>query len=114
MRVMFSLISQSTLIHLVEISGDAKYMYGTGKPGWVIISMDEYVSMMRTIGVLSNEDLIEQIEAGKRDTAKIMDFEELARTRGVKSEALHIPNRICFLQLLAVYPASLGTQDIPI
>lgn len=34
-------------------------------------------------GVLSDKDLIEQIEEGKCDNAKIVDFEELARKPGV-------------------------------
>jgi len=38
---------------------------------------------VRTIEVLSDKDLMEQIEEGKRDNAKIMDFEELARELGV-------------------------------
>ncbi len=53
------------------------------KPGWITISMGEYESMVRTIEVLSDKDLMEQIEEGKKDTAKIMDFEELARELGV-------------------------------
>ncbi len=58
-------------------------MYGTGKIGWITISTDEYNSMVRTIEVLSDKDLMEQIEDGKKDNAKIMDFEELARELGV-------------------------------
>jgi len=58
-------------------------MYGTDKIGWITISMDEYKSMVRTIEVLSDKDLMEQIEEGKRDNAKIMDFKELARELGV-------------------------------
>ena len=58
-------------------------MYGTDKTGWITISTDEYNSMVRTIEVLSDKDLMEQIEEGKKDNAKIMDFEELARELGV-------------------------------
>jgi PHD/YefM family antitoxin component YafN of YafNO toxin-antitoxin module len=68
---------------MVEISSAAKDMYGTDKTGWITISTDEYESMVRTIDVLSDKDLMEQIEEGKRDNAKIMDFEELARELGV-------------------------------
>jgi len=67
----------------VEISSAAKDMYGTDKTGWITISTDEYNSIVRTIEVLSDKDLMEQIEEGKRDNAKIMDFEELARELGV-------------------------------
>lgn len=68
---------------MVEISSVAKDMYGTDKTGWITISTDEYESMVRTIEVLSDKDLMEQIEEGKCDNAKIMDFEELARELGV-------------------------------
>ena len=68
---------------MVEISSAAKDMYGTDKTGWITISTDEYESMVRTIDVLSDKDLMEQIEEGKRDNSKIMDFEELARELGV-------------------------------
>jgi hypothetical protein len=68
---------------MVEISSAAKDMYGTDKTGWITISTDEYKSMVWTIEVLSDKDLMEQIEEGKKDNAKIMDFEELARELGV-------------------------------
>lgn len=68
---------------MVERSSAAKDMYGTNKTGWITISTDEYESMVRTIDVLSDKDLMEQIEEGKRDNSKIMDFEELARELGV-------------------------------
>jgi len=68
---------------MVEISSAAKNMYGADKTGWITISTDEYESMVRTIAVLSDKDLMEQIEEGKKDNAKIMDFEELARELGV-------------------------------
>lgn len=68
---------------MVEISSAAKDMYGTDKTGWITISTDEYESMVRTIDVLSDKDLMEQIEDGKKDNAKIMNFEELARELGV-------------------------------
>ncbi len=68
---------------MVEISSAAKDMYGTDKTGWITISTDEYESMVRTIDVLSDKDLMEQIEDGKKDNAKIMNFEELARELGM-------------------------------
>ena len=51
--------------------------HGTHETGWVTISTDEYESMIRTIEVLSDKDLMEQIEEGKKDDVKILDFEEL-------------------------------------
>ncbi len=41
------------------------------------------VSIVRTMEVLSDKDLMEQIEGGKCDNVKIVDFEELARALGV-------------------------------
>jgi len=58
-------------------------MYGTDKIGQITISTDECESMVRTIEVLSDKDLMEQIEEGKKDNVKIRDFEELARELGV-------------------------------
>ncbi len=80
---MFNLTSQCTLIHLVEISGAAKDMYGTDKIGQITISTDECESIVRTMEILFDKDLMEQIEEGKKDDVKIMDFEELARKLGV-------------------------------
>ncbi|PXF61575.1 MAG: hypothetical protein C4B59_03220 [Candidatus Methanogaster sp.] len=71
------------------MSSDATQIYGTYKThgthesGWVTISTDEYESMVRTIEVLSDKDLMEQIEEGKCDNVKIMDFEELAKELGI-------------------------------
>ena len=39
--------------------------------------------MMRTIEVLSDKDLMEQIEEGKKDDVKILDFEELSKELGI-------------------------------
>ena len=47
------------------------------------ISTDEYESMRRTIEIRSDRDLMEQIEEGKRDSAKVIDFEELASELGI-------------------------------
>ncbi|MEA3281241.1 MAG: hypothetical protein U9Q68_01585 [Euryarchaeota archaeon] len=45
--------------------------------------MDECESIVRTREVLSDKDLMDQIEEGKCDNAKIRNFEELARELGV-------------------------------
>ena len=68
---------------MVEISGAAKDMYGTDKIGQITISTDECESIVRTMEILFDKDLMEQIEEGKKDDVKIMDFEELARELGV-------------------------------
>ncbi|MEA1907922.1 MAG: hypothetical protein U9N43_02690 [Euryarchaeota archaeon] len=57
--------------------------YGLHETGWVTISTDEFESMVRTIEVLSDKDLMAQIGEGKRDDAKVMDFEELAQELGI-------------------------------
>jgi len=68
---------------MVEISSAAKDMYGTDKIGGITSSTDECESIVRTIEVSSDKDLMEQIEKGKCDNTKIRDFEELARELGV-------------------------------
>jgi hypothetical protein len=45
--------------------------------------MDEYESIQRTIEVLSDRDLMTQIEEGKREDVKIHDFETLAQELGI-------------------------------
>ena len=57
--------------------------YGRHETGWVTISTDEFESMVRTIEVLSDKDLMAQIGEGKRDDVKVMDFEELAQELGI-------------------------------
>jgi len=57
--------------------------YGQHVTGWVTISTDEFESMVRTIELLSDKDLMAQIREGKRDDANVMDFEELAQELGI-------------------------------
>jgi PHD/YefM family antitoxin component YafN of YafNO toxin-antitoxin module len=57
--------------------------HGMHQTEWITISIDEYESMQRTIKVLSDRDLMNQIEEGKRDDVKIRDFEELAKELGI-------------------------------
>ena len=51
---------------MVKLSSAAKKIHGTDETGWITISTDEYNSMVRTIEVLSDKDLMEQIEEGKK------------------------------------------------
>ena len=53
-------------------------MHGPHKSEWITISTDEYESMQRTIEVLSDTDLMNQLGEGKRKNAPVRDFEELA------------------------------------
>jgi PHD/YefM family antitoxin component YafN of YafNO toxin-antitoxin module len=57
--------------------------HGRHQIEWITISVDEYESMQRTIEVLSDRDLMNQIEEGKREDVKIRDFEEFAKERGI-------------------------------
>ncbi len=57
--------------------------HGRHQTEWITISVDEYESMRRTIEVLSDRDLMYQIEEGKREDVKIRDFEELAKELGI-------------------------------
>ena len=57
--------------------------HGRHQTEWITISVDEYESMRRTIEVLSDRDLINQIEEGKRADVTIRDFEELAKELGI-------------------------------
>ena len=41
--------------------------HGRHQTEWITISVDEYESMQRTIEVLSDRDLMNQIEEGKRE-----------------------------------------------
>jgi PHD/YefM family antitoxin component YafN of YafNO toxin-antitoxin module len=51
--------------------------------GWITISMDEYESMKETIEVLSDIDIMKQLEEGKKSTAKVRDFEDFAKEIGI-------------------------------
>lgn len=53
--------------------------HGRHQTEWITISVDEYESMQRTIEVLSDRDLMNQIEEGKREDVKRREFEELAK-----------------------------------
>ena len=51
---------------------------GKHQTEWITISVDEYESMRRTIDVLSDKDLMEQVKEGKKKGTKVIDFEDLA------------------------------------
>jgi len=59
-------------------ASDAAVTHGVHEARWITISTDEYESMRRTIEILSDRDLMGQIEDGKKDSVKVIDFEELA------------------------------------
>ncbi len=56
---------------------------GKHQTGWITISMDEYESMNETIEVLSDVDIMKQLEEGKKSATKVRDFEDLAKELGI-------------------------------
>jgi len=58
-------------------------VHGPHKSEWITISTDEYESMQRTIEVLSDPDLMIQLDEGKRKNAPTRDFEDLTRELGL-------------------------------
>ncbi|VVB56411.1 Uncharacterised protein [uncultured archaeon] len=56
---------------------------GKHQSGWITISTDEYESMKETIEVLSDMDIMKQLEEGKKDSTKVRNFEELAEELGI-------------------------------
>lgn len=54
---------------------------GKHQAGWITISTDEYELMKETIEVLSDVDIMKQLEEGKK--AKVRAFEELAKELGI-------------------------------
>jgi len=51
--------------------------------GWITIPIDEYDSMKATIEVLSDVDIMKQLEEGKKEGTKVRNFEELAKELGI-------------------------------
>ncbi len=58
-----------------------KIKHGKHKTEWIAISLDEYESMKRTLEILSDKDLMKQIEESKKSKAR--DFEEVAKELGI-------------------------------
>ncbi|NJD51489.1 MAG: hypothetical protein FIB07_01325 [Candidatus Methanoperedens sp.] len=56
---------------------------GKDQSSWITISTDEYESIKETIEILSDIDIIKQLEKGKKDSTKVRDFEELAEELGI-------------------------------
>lgn len=56
---------------------------GKHETEWITISLDEYDSMRRTIEVLSDRGLMEQIEEGKKGRSRMREFEDIARNLGI-------------------------------
>ncbi len=51
--------------------------------GLITISIDEYESMKETIEVLSDIDIMKQLEEGKKNSTKVRDFKDLAKELGI-------------------------------
>jgi PHD/YefM family antitoxin component YafN of YafNO toxin-antitoxin module len=72
-----------TLGNSVDTNMTRSLRTGKHQTEWITISVDEYKSMCRTIEVLSDPDLMQQIEEGKKKGTKVQDFEEVARELGI-------------------------------
>jgi len=58
-------------------------MGGRHQAGWITISMDEYKSMKETIEVLSDADIMKQLEEGKKKDIEVRNFEDIATELGI-------------------------------
>jgi len=58
-------------------------VHGRHETEWVTISRDEYESMNKTIEILSDKDLMAQIQKGRQNNVKSRDFEEVAKELGI-------------------------------
>jgi PHD/YefM family antitoxin component YafN of YafNO toxin-antitoxin module len=56
---------------------------GKHQSGWITISTDEYESMNESIEVLSDIEIMKQLREGKKDSTKVIDFEDLAEELGI-------------------------------
>jgi len=56
---------------------------GKHQSGWITISTDEFESMKETIEVLSDIDIMKQLDEAKKNGTKVRDFEELAEELGI-------------------------------
>lgn len=59
--------------------------FGEHKTQWVTISLDEYESLRRTVDVLSDKDLMKQLEESRKakSAGGVRDFEEVAKELGI-------------------------------
>ncbi|MGA9086699.1 MAG: hypothetical protein ACLQMU_01385 [Methanoregula sp.] len=58
-------------------------VHGKHETEWVTISKDEYESMSKTIEVLSDKDLMCQINKGRMKGVQSRDFEDIAKDLGI-------------------------------
>ncbi len=63
----------------------AEVTFGKHTTQWITISLDEYESLRRTIEILSDRELMEQIEGGRKDkkAGKVRDFAIVAKELGI-------------------------------
>jgi len=58
-------------------------VHGKHETEWITISKDEYESMNRTIELLSDHDIMIQLNKGKQKNTQSRDFEEVAQELGI-------------------------------
>ncbi len=56
---------------------------GKHQTDWITISTDEYESMKETIEILSDVDIMNQLDDVKKDNTEVRNFEELAKELGI-------------------------------
>jgi PHD/YefM family antitoxin component YafN of YafNO toxin-antitoxin module len=53
------------------------WIHGKHETEWITIPLEEYDSLNRTIAVLSDENLMNQIRKGRQKNLRSRDFEEV-------------------------------------
>lgn len=59
------------------------WIHGKHETEWITISLEEYDSLNRTIAVLSDENLMDQIRKGQQKNVRSRNFEEVAKERTI-------------------------------
>jgi hypothetical protein len=59
------------------------WIHGKHKTEWITIPLEEFDALNRTIAVLSEENIMNQIRMGQQKNGKSKDFEEVAKELGV-------------------------------
>ena len=58
-------------------------VHGKHETEWITISIDEYESMKRTIEVLTDKDLMDQIKRGRQKNVKSRDVNDVVKVLGI-------------------------------
>jgi PHD/YefM family antitoxin component YafN of YafNO toxin-antitoxin module len=55
------------------------WIHGKHETEWITMPLEEYDSLKRTIAVLSDENIMAQIQRGRQKNARSRDFEEVVK-----------------------------------